>query len=61
MLIFKIKLEGDENITKMNSTISFNRRLSVDDELKYIKYAEEISIHVAFNYNEVFGHTIRYW
>ena len=38
----------EEKIPKKNSTVSFNRRLSVDEKLN--KYKEERSIHVVFNY-----------
>ena len=39
ILIFKI--EEDENILKQNSAVSPNRRKSLAEKLKLIKYAEE--------------------
>ena len=53
-------MEEEEKILKRNSTVSFNRRLSIYEKLKY-KYAKEWSIHVAFNYYEGSKPTIRYW
>ena len=40
-------MEEEEKISKKNSAVSFNRRLSVAEKLKKNKYAEERSIHVA--------------
>ena len=57
-----LKQKGDEEkITKKNSKVSFNRRLSVAEELKYIKYAEERIIYAESNYFGVSRPTIRYW
>ena len=41
--------KNERRILKKNSTISFNRRLSVAEKLKTFKYAEERSIHAASN------------
>ena len=54
-------MEEEEKILKKNSTVSFNRRLSVDEKLKIIIYVEERSVHVVFNYYGVSRPTIRYW
>ena len=42
-----LKMDEEEDKTpKKNSTIFFNRWLSVADKLKIIQYAEERGIHV---------------
>ena len=43
----------------MNSTVSFNRRLSAAEKSKIIKYAKK-SIHAKSNYNRVSRSIIRY-
>ena len=49
-----------EKVAIKNSTVSFNRRLSVAEKLRIIKYTEK-SIHAAFNYYRVPRPTIKYW
>ena len=52
-------MEKKEKIPKKNFLISFERRLSVAEKLKIIKYAEKRIIHVASNYYEVSIPTIK--
>ena len=54
-------MKEEEKFSKMNYTVSFNRRLSVAEKLRFIKYAEENIIHVASNYYEVSKTRVRYW
>ena len=49
----------EERIPKTNSTVYFNRRLSVAEKLQIIKNKEERNIHVASNYYGVSKSTIR--
>ena len=54
-------MEEEEKIPKKNSTVSFKRRLSVDEKIKVIPYTKEWSIHSVFNYYRVSRPTIRCW
>ena len=49
ILILKIKMKEEEKFHKKNSGVSSNRTLSVADQLRIIKHAEERSIHSAPN------------
>ena len=49
----------EERIPKTNSTVYFNRRLSVAEKLQIIKNKEERNIYVASNYYGVSKSTIR--
>ena len=46
-------MEEEENTPLKNSVVSFYRRLSVANKIKFIRYAEERSIHFESNYCEV--------
>ena len=51
----------EEEIPLENSTVSFNKRLSVAEKLNVIKYAEKRTIHVASIYYGVLRPAIGYW
>ena len=53
-------MEKKEKIPKKNSSVSYERRLSVAEKLKIIKYTEKRIIHVASNYYEVSIPKIKY-
>ena len=57
--ILNKNLRKRRRILNKNSIVSFNRRLSVAENLKIIKYAEEKRIHVVSNYFGVSKPTIR--
>ena len=54
-------MEEEDKHSKANPCISFNRRFSVAEKLKVIKYAEENSLHVALNLYGISRQAIRYW
>ena len=54
-------MDEEEKIPKMYFTVSFDRRLSVAEKLKVIKYTEERGIHAVTNYYNVSRPAIRYW
>ena len=51
----------EEKIPMHKPNTAFNRRLSVAEKLKIIKYAEENSIHASSNLYGVSRTIIRYW
>ena len=59
LLIFVLKME-EEKISRQKHDTSFNRRLSIAEKLKIIKYAEN-SIHASSNLYGVSRTIIRYW
>ena len=54
-------MEEEDKHSKVNPWISFNRRFSVAEKLKVIKYAEENSLHAATNLYGISRQAIRYW
>ena len=54
-------MEEENTHSKANPCISFNRRFSVDEKLKVIKYAEENNLHAASNLYGISRQAIRYW
>ena len=58
---WNLKQKGRREILKENSEVSFNRRLSVTERLKFIKYTLERSIYSVYNYYRVSRPIIRYY
>ena len=54
-------MEEEDKHSKVNPWISFNRRFSVAEKLKVIKYTEENSLHAASNLYGISRKAIRYW
>ena len=54
-------MEEEEKNSKANSCISFNRRFSVAEKLKVIKYAKENTLHAASNLYGISRQAIRFW
>ena len=54
-------MEEEDKHSKANSCISFNRRFTVAEKLKVIKYAEENSLHDASDLYGISRQAIRYW
>ena len=54
-------MEEEHKHSKANPCISLNRRFSVTEKFKVIKYAEENSLHAASNLYGISRQAIRYW